>query len=215
MGYKTHGPHTVDDVITATERLGFENLHRGQSRVVFRVPDAYTLRPVVVKFPLAHSTEVWTDGIVQNHNEARRLEFTPHPDVMESYLAPVFDYHPAYAWLIQLEGETYSRDSDDSECGMRAASRIQQGLLDHGLPGYQLDTSRENIASFGEENLIIDYGWWEMYDNTRSYMQLQRDAHSAFTTLAHSIGNTVADTQRFPEEITLPESKPQYRGDAA
>jgi len=90
-GYETHGPHDVDDAIAAVEALGLEKLHRGRARVVFRVPRQYTGRSLVVKFPLAQSTDVWTDGVVQNHNEARRLELCAEPDIFESYIAPVFD----------------------------------------------------------------------------------------------------------------------------
>jgi len=98
---------------------------------------------------------------------------------------------------------------------MRAASRIQQGLLGHGLPGEELDTGRGNIASFGGEDLIIDFGWWSLYDETRNYTRLQQTAHAAFSEQAAPVSDRVADQHSFGDSITLPEPDTRYSGDTA
>lgn len=174
--------HTLDDAIDAAVSFGLEQIgSRGNSRIVFRLPNSMTNRNAAVKFPLQPLDFRWENGVVQNHNEVRREDISPASDQFACYLASVLDHHPLYLWEVQPVG---------TPCGGRSESTVptetvmvEEGLAATGLPRTCLEVSPDNTATFGQETLLVDYGWWDALDKHRDYDALT----DAATTLAQAI----------------------------
>lgn len=180
--YPQISEHTLDEATKAAASFGLEQVgSRGNSRIVFRLPEDIGNQNAVVKFALQPLDFPWENGVIQNHNESRREALTPPANGFMSYLAPVLDHHPLYLWEIQPAG---TPSGDRSTINVpEGTSFVEEGLIESGLPQTYLEVTPDNTASFGEETLLVDYGWWHGFDQYREYDALT----DAATTLAQAI----------------------------